>query len=120
MITVYSLPAELPAPEPDYSNYNHANELRREEEHKAKLAEWLKSHGYAGKHTGRIYAEGVADGHALYMVADGRKFALIHLPYGDAYQSRNVRFLTKTEVLRRLGAEERLAKAFEEARKQAK
>ncbi len=102
---IYSCPTQVPPPEPDYSNYDHAKEMAAEETHKAKLAAWLKANGFPGKHTGAIYSEGVADGRALYMVADGRTFALIHLPYGDAYQGRNVQFMPKAEVIRRIEAE---------------
>ncbi len=106
---IYSCPAQVPAPKPDYANYNHAKELQREEEHQAKLKAFLLANGYPGKHTGAIYSEGVADGHALYMLADGPKSCLIHLPYGDGYQSRNAQFVPKSEVIRRIEGEKRFA-----------
>ncbi len=109
---IYSCPKEVPPPEPDYRNYDHAKELRAEEEHEAKLKAWLVTKGYTGKHTGAIYREGVADGYASYMVGDGRSFILIHLPYGDAYQSRNVQFLPKREIIRRLEGAKAMAQLF--------
>jgi hypothetical protein len=49
------------------------------------------------------------------MVMDGRAFGLIHLPYGDAYQSRDVGFLPKKEIIRRLGSSKKLAALFAKA-----
>lgn len=105
---IYNLPKQVPAPKVDYENYDHAKVNGDEEKHMAALKAWLKKAGYTGKYTGEIYREGVADGSALYMVADGSSFALIHLPYGDAYQSRDVGFLPKKEIIRRIEA----AKSF--------
>jgi hypothetical protein len=114
MIKIYSLPAEVPAPEVDYSNFDHAKVQADEEQHMANLKAFLVKAGYNGKHTGEIYSEQVADGYALYMVADAKakNFGLVHLPYGDRYQSRNVGFLTKAEILRRIEAEKKFRLAF--------
>ena len=109
---IYSCPKEVPPPTPDYSNYDHAKVDADEEKHMADLKAYLKTMGYKGKLTGEIYREGVADGHASYMIADGRPFALVHLPYGDAYQSRNVGFLTKKEIVRRMESEKKFAALF--------
>lgn len=112
---IYSCPKEVPPPTPDYSSYDHAKVDADEEKHMADLKAWLKKRGYTGKYTGEIYREGVADGYALYMVMDGRAFGLIHLPYGDAYQSRDVSFLPKKEIIRRLGSSKKLAALFAKA-----
>jgi hypothetical protein len=109
---IYSLPDELPAPQPDYSKYDYQKERAAEDKHIADLKAWLLNHGYDGKYTGEIYKEGVADGYALYMVADGRKFALIHLPYGDGYESRDVAYLPKREIIRRIEARKELRAMF--------
>ena len=109
---IYNCPKEVPAPTPDYDNYDHAKEIAAEEKHKADLKAWLIKSGYTGKYTGEIYSEGVADGYALYMVADGRTFCLIHLPYGDAYQSRDIGFIPKREIIRRIEGEKRLTALF--------
>jgi len=101
---VYTCPKEVPAPTPDYSNYDSAKVLADENLHQARLVKWLKKGGYTGKYTGEIYSVGVADGHANYMVADGPKSCLIHLPYGDAYDSRDVEFIPKKEIIRRIEA----------------
>lgn len=101
---VYRCPDEVPAPEVDYSNYDHQKVLRDEEKHQLDLTNWLKSNGYNGPRTGEIYREQIHDGFALYMVGDGRRACLIHLPYGDAYQSRDIHFVPKAEVYRRIDA----------------
>ncbi len=93
---------------------DNAKELRAEEEHQARLAAWLKARGYVGPYTGAIYREGVADGYALYVLADGPKSCLIHLPYGDGYQSANVQFVPKSEVIRRVKADAAWAKLLKE------
>ena len=105
---IFNPPKEVPAPTPDYENYNNTKEVAAENKHMADLKAWLKKAGYKGKYTGEIYKEQIADGYALYMVADGAKFCLIHLPYGDCYQSRDVSFLPKKEIIRRIEA----AKSF--------
>lgn len=114
---VYSLPAELPAPKPDYRNYDHDREMRREEEHKQKLKEWLLANGYTGKRTGETVSFGVGDGAAQYMLAEGRQSILIHLPYGDAYQYPDVRFLPKAEIIRRIDGDKKLKSLFAEQSK---
>ncbi len=109
---VYTLPDEVPAPEVDYKNYDREKMLRDEDEHMAKLKAWLREAGYVGKRTGEIVAFQVADGYARYMLADGKKSALIHLPYGDAYHYRDVKFLPKAEILRRIDADKKFTAMF--------
>ena len=105
---VYGVPAELPAPQPDYKNYDYEAETAREEEHKAALKEWLVAQGYTGPHTGGIVSFSVGDGAALYMLGDagkGTRSALIHLPYGDSYQYPHVEYLPKAEIVRIISVE---------------
>jgi hypothetical protein len=109
---VYGLPAELKFAEPDYRNFDREKERARKEAHTAKLAEWLRAHGYTGKHTGKIYRTPIADGYAEYMLADGKTAALFHLPYAGGYASPDVKFLPKAEVLRRIKASEEFEKLF--------
>lgn len=110
---VYSCPPEIPAPQPDYTNYDHAKETAAEEAHSAALKEWLITNGWSGKYTGEIYSEGVADGAALYMLGDnGAKSILIHLPYGDGYQSLNVQHVPRKVIIERIEAGKRLAALF--------
>jgi len=109
---VYALPDAVPLPKFDYMNYDHKKVAQQEADHTAALKAWLIAQGYRGKHTGRIYREGVADGYALYMVADGPKSCLIHLPYCDGYQSRNVQYIPKKDVIARIDAEEKFLKMF--------
>ena len=111
-IKVFSLPKQVPAPEVDYANYDHTQVAVDEDDHKEKLKAFLVKAGYDGNHTGRIYRAPAGDGYAQYMVADGKPFGLVHLPYGDAWQSRDVGFLTKTEVIRRIDADEKFQSLF--------
>lgn len=109
---VYSSPIPF---EYDYSDYNHKAYCEAEDKHQETLKAWLVENGYTGKNTGRILSEPVADGSAMYMLAEGKRSFLVHLPYGDAYQSRDVSFLPKAEVLRRIEAKERLNELFKKA-----
>jgi hypothetical protein len=111
MTTVYSSP--IPAPAYDWSDFNMEAFDKAERDYEAALKAWLAANGYTGKNTGRIVSFGVADGHASYMVAEaGRKFSLIHMPLGDAYQYPDVKFLPKAEILRRADRNDKLAALF--------
>jgi hypothetical protein len=111
---VYAVPDAVAYNAPDYRNYNHAAEIVRENAHKEELKTWLKTNGWAGPRTGDIYQEPVADGYAQYMYADapGAKAMLVHLPYGDAYNSQNVRHIPKTEILKRIDSQKGLTRLF--------
>ncbi len=112
-MNIYALPTEVPAPKVDFSNYDHKKELEAENKHMADLKAFLIKQGYDKPLTGEILSEPIADGKALYMVLDGgRTWGLIHLPYGDAYDSPNVQFLPKAEVKRRVQAEKKLRAMF--------
>jgi hypothetical protein len=108
---VYQCP--LPAPEVDYRNFNidkmRADEDAHQEQVKAKLIEL----GYKGKRTGEIFSTPMGDGYARYMFADGgTKCALIHLPYGDAWDDPDVQYLPKKEVLARIDRSKGIAALF--------
>ena len=107
---VFSSP--VPAPEVDYANYDRDKERKREDEHTSSVKKWLLDNGYNGKLTGKIVTFPVADGYAQYMLADGRKSALIHLPYGDAYNYNDVQFLPKKEIIRRIEADKKFNAMF--------
>jgi len=106
---VYSVPAEVPAPEIDWANFDYDKLVR---EHKERLKTYLQKVGFTGRNTGKVISFHVADGYAYYMMAEGRKSFLIHLPYGDAYQYPDVQFLPKKEILRRIKQEEEMRKIF--------
>ena len=114
---VYTCPAEVVLPETDFHNYDFKKRRAEEEAHCEQLKAWLVKAGYTGKRTGDILRVPRGDGYAQYMLADGRKSCLIHLPYGDAWDSPDVQFLPKAEVLRRIDGEKKLASIF--ARKEA-
>ncbi len=99
---VYSCPDEVQFPEPDFTSYDLAKEQAREQAHSEALKAWLIEQGYTGPYTGEILLEPHADGYAQYMMADGRSSCLIHLPYGDAWNSPNVTHLPKKEVIARI------------------
>ena len=110
---VFSLPESVPAPIVDYSKFNMDAVEKDEKEHQEKLKATLISLGYKGTRTGEIVRFQVADGHAQYMFADGgEKSGLVHLPYGDAYQYRDVSFLPRSEILRRMDAEKKFNEAL--------
>jgi hypothetical protein len=112
---VYGCPDEIPVPEIDFKNYNHERVLQQEADHAAKLKAWLIQQGYTGKHTGGIASFGVADGCAQYMLAEGKTSCLIHLPYGDAYNYPDVKFLPKAEIIKRIEQKKGLAELFSKA-----
>ncbi len=105
---VYSCPTECPAPKIDFSNPNWEDMDELEQEHQEKLKAHLKSIGFTGKYTGEIVMFGVADGHAQYMMADGPKSFLIHLPYGDAWNYRDIKFIPKIEIIKRINQQNAL------------
>lgn len=110
---VYGIPEEVPFAEPDYTNYNRDREEARENAHMEQLKEWMIANGYDGEHTGKTLGFGVADGYARYMLADkGRQSFLMHLPYADAYQYRDVEFLPRKEILARIEQDEKRAAFF--------
>ena len=110
---VCGVPKEVSFPEPDYSNFDFKKEQEREKLHKQDLKNWLQAQGYEGEHTGEVLSFPVADGHAQYMMADGgKKSLLIHLPYGDSYHYRDVEFLPRSEIVKRIGQEKGLQSIF--------
>jgi hypothetical protein len=109
---VHSCPNDIPAPTVDYNHYDQDSVDAAEAEHQTKLKAWLKANGYPGGHTGEIFSTPFADGAAQYMFADGPKPCLIHLPYGDAWNNPDVKFLPKREVLNRIKKSAALAALF--------
>jgi hypothetical protein len=109
---VYGLPEELKATLPvhDYRTTDYDAWTKAENEHRATIKAWLLENGYTGRHTGRILRMPVADSYAEYMVADGAPSMLLHLPYCDGYDSPDVQFLPKKEVLRRCTNHDKLFK----------
>lgn len=116
---VYAVPEAVPAPQPDYSNFDIAKEIAAEEKHMADLKAHLIAVGYTGKHTGGVVSYPVADGRALYMLADGKgrygSSFLIHLPYGDAYQYRGVEHFPKKAIIEDIERGKKFAKLFSKA-----
>lgn len=107
---VYALPESLPVPAFDFNDIGGWQ--KREEAHRESVRQWLKANGYTGKNSGRILRLPFADGYAEYMMAEGSQSFLFHLPYGDGYDSREVNFLPKKEVLARIEQQEKLDALF--------
>lgn len=113
---IYAIPAECPAPVVDYSNYDHKKVEAAEKKHMADLKKFLIKAGYDKPMTGEIYQEPVADGYAVYMVADaGRQWGLIHLEYGDGYHSQNVAYIPKAELKKRIEARKNFMKMLKKS-----
>lgn len=107
---VYASPVS--EPQIDYQNFKHADYDKANSDYEAANRKWLTDNGYNGKHSGRIVSFGVADGAARYMLADGKKSFLIHLAEGDSYQYRDVEFLPKKEIIKRLEQGAAVARIF--------
>lgn len=101
-------------------NDDHKARATRIEAYEVLLVEELKKLGFTGKNTGRKCQFQVADGYAEYMLADGKKSALIHLSYGDGYQYRDVEFLPKKEIMARIEQRERQIAFFEKRKTEMK
>jgi hypothetical protein len=121
---VYACPKEIPAPEIDFKNFDLKKMQADEAAHMAKLKAYLIKMGYSGEHTGKELAIPHADGHARYMFADvpkgskrGTVSVLIHLPYGDAWESPHASYMPKTEALRQIEQRARLAEMFAKKRR---
>ena len=105
---IFACPDECPAPVIDFTSFDVVAEDAKdakEEAHKKDLKDFLINKGYSGKNTGREFRVPYADSCARYMFVEapnGSSF-LIHLPYGDAWNSPDVAFLPKKEVIRRMG-----------------
>lgn len=113
---VYSVPDEVAFADPDYANYDSVKEQQREAEHQEKLKQFLIRMGYNGPLTGKIARFGHADGYACYMFMDGgRNCGLVHLPYGDAWDSPLARYMPKRDVVKLLDRDERLKEIFSNA-----
>jgi len=110
---VYASP--VPYAEPDYAHCDWSLEQKREDDHLAAIRVWLKDHGYNGPHSGKEFSRGVADGCARYILADGgyeRRSFLIHLPYGDGYQYRDIEHLPKAVIIKEINRASKLKSIF--------
>jgi hypothetical protein len=85
----YSVPEGVKIPDFDDYLVDGRYSMTKDDEVTGKfltdLAETLRGMGYTGNLTGKVVYFPVADGAAQYMVAQGRKTILIHLPLHDAW-----------------------------------
>lgn len=86
MATIYAPPQEMPVPQIDLS-LSIRERMEVEDKWIERLRRWVKQNG-SGQYAGKVIKDQVADGYAMYMVFSLRPLILIHLPLGDAYQSR--------------------------------
>lgn len=111
---VYALPEEVPAPQLDYLKLSLKEIGDAQKEHSAKLKEHLIGLGYTGANTGRILYISHADGAAAYMYAEVKGGScLIHLPYGDGWDSPWSRSITQKEALARIAQQENRPSIFD-------
>jgi hypothetical protein len=112
---IVSIPDEIAYAQPDWSTYDPSAEREREAAHQETLKTWLQQNGWAGPRTGQELMEPHADGYARYMYGDGARAVLVHLPYGDGWDSPNVEHLPKKEVLKRIDRQISIAELFSKA-----
>lgn len=114
---VYAFPEDAVAvPKMDFRNFNYDAYRKSEEAATAALKAHMQKKGWTGPNTGEVYSIPHADSAALYMVIEGpkgsRKFALVHLPYMDAWDSPHSRRVTKTDVLTEIERSKRVRALF--------
>lgn len=109
-MTVYSPPEEMKAPEFDLT-IPFDEQHKREQKWLSRFKEWCIKNG-KGPYKGKLITECVADGKAMYMVLSLRPCILIHLPLGDAYQSRWAHRWTASDVKQMVEREEALNELF--------
>ena len=118
---VFSCPDEIKPPQVDFANFNREKMLADEEAHQQAIKAHMVKMGYTGPKTGEVVSFAVADGSAQYMFADaGAKSVLIHLPYGDAYSYRDVKFIPRTEILKRIEQQAEFKEIFSAPAKKPK
>lgn len=105
---VYAVWDDIPAPKYDYKLSWVEND-KLTNQYLAAIRAKLFRGGWTGPLSGEIYRSQVADGYAQYMFANrpagysGReKCFLFHLEIGDAWFDRDVEFLPKTEIMKRI------------------
>jgi hypothetical protein len=86
MAKIYAAPTEIPVPEPDYKNYKHEVESRRQEDYLKALAAYLREN-YEGDLVGEEIYTPRADGYARYMIMSHKPFALVHIALGDRWRA---------------------------------
>ncbi len=110
---VFSWPEAVPKPTIDWTDPNLEGVSGKEDEYTKRLKEWLIGEGYTGKNTGRIAKFQIADGYALYMLAEAsRRSVLVHLPYGDGYRFPYIERLRKKDILANIISCDRLERLF--------
>jgi hypothetical protein len=116
---VYGMPDELRATLPKFDlKAPYEEHQAKENAHQKTVEAWLRAHGWDGKNTGKTVSFPAGDGSAVYMLAEGKTSALIHLPYGDGWQYRDAKFLPKSEILKRIDSAAKLSSMFAKREKE--
>lgn len=112
---IFALPTAVPAPTPDWQNYDREKVAAEEAAHRLAVAEHFRSHGYTGKNTGETVSFSVGDGSAEYMLVEGRTSFLVHLPYGDGYRYPNAAYMPKAAILAQIKSQKSIQAFFTRA-----
>lgn len=112
---IFSVAKHVPYPKVDYAKFDGDKMIADEAAHMEAVRAYLVKIGYTGKHTGEVIRFPVADGQALYMIAEGvgKKFGLVHLAYGDGYQYMGVEHLPRAKILAMAEQEKAYKKLFQ-------
>ena len=108
MATVFQAPIEAP-PLYDFANYGEASTRYIEE-----CRDIAKASFPDDEYVGEVIKFPVADGYAMYMVAQTSPLELFHLALGDAYQipKAHVKGLDMDDVREEVAHERRLREYF--------
>ena len=111
MATIYNVPKEVKVPNPDFSNYNRAKEIVKEEQFYKELRAFIKPHSKS-KYNGKLVNFPVADSTAEYMVVSIKPLKLVHIPLGDAWEFNFINRLTGKDITDKIDGQEAMAKLF--------
>jgi len=110
-MTIYNVPKQVKLPEVDFSNYNHAKEIAKEEKFLKELRAFIKPHSNS-KLNGKIVTFPVADSCAQYMIVSIKPCAMVHLPLGDAWEFPYVKNLKGKDIKFKVEQQEVMDKLF--------
>lgn len=113
MAKIFSVPEECPAPE-WVPGMDWQTMERNENEHYESLKSHVHNMGYNKPYSGEKFMLGHADGYAQYMFIDagGKNWGLIHLPYGDGWNSPNAKHYPKKAIIDAIKSEKKFQKAM--------
>jgi len=110
-----------PIPAPPFNvRATYAQARAEEADYIAAVATALRGMGWVGPLTGEVVRFPIADGYALYMVAEpppktrGAAMSLVHLPLGDAWAipAAHARGLRKADIVKMVAQRRSIEKLF--------